>query len=300
MHFIHLEARRDSPWYLEVPPSPDLSPWVSHFRVIRGRAPASTASAAIRLLPDGCSGVVIDCGPSAQSSPPIFVGVMHTASVVTFDEHREVIGVRFRPGGALPFVTPSLDELTGRRVALPLLWGSLAQQMGNAVRSAASDERLSALERYLHGRIRQQQSTASRRRATMAREAALVSRAVAHLSRERAARVPDVAAALEVGPRRLERIFNRTVGVPPKVFHRMRRCCEAARLIRRTCGAHEHKPAERTVARCNWSAIGAEAGYADQAHFIREFRALTGVTPVAYAAEYHPVGFMQYDRIGAR
>jgi AraC-like DNA-binding protein len=225
---------------------------------------------------------------------------MQTASVVTLDERHEVIGVRFRPGGALPFVTPSLDELTGKRVPLPLLWGSLAQQMGNAVRSAAPGERISALELYLHGRIRQQQSTASRRRATLAREAALVSQAVTLLSRQRAARVPEVAAALGVGARRLERVFNRTVGVPPKVFHRMRRCCEAARLIRRTCGAPAHRAAERTVARCNWSAIGAEAGYADQAHFIREFRALTGVTPVAYAAEHSPVGFMQYDRVGTR
>ena len=93
-------------------------------------------------------------------------------------------------------------------------------------------------------------------------------------------------------------MFNRAVGVPPKVFHWMRRCCDAARLIRRTCGEPARRAAEWTVARCNWSAIGAEAGYADQAHFIREFRALTGVTPVAYAAECHPVGFMQYDRIG--
>ncbi|MAC27483.1 MAG: hypothetical protein CMH59_13550 [Myxococcales bacterium] len=30
--------------------------------------------------------------------------------------------------------------------------------------------------------------------------------------------------------------------------------------------------------------MAAEAGYADQAHLIREFRALTGMTPTAYAA----------------
>jgi AraC-like DNA-binding protein len=221
---------------------------------------------------------------------------MRTASVVTLDEMREIIGVRFTPGGALPFVAPSLDEFTGRRVPLPLLWGDLAQQMGNAVRAAAPAERIPALEAYLRGRMRQQQPAASRRQASMLREAALVSRAVTHLSHDTAVRVRDVSAALGIGARSLERMFNRTVGVPPKVFHRMRRCCEAARLIRRTCGKHAHEAAERTVVRCNWSAIGSEAGYADQAHFIREFRALTGVTPVAYAAELHPVGFMQYDR----
>lgn len=291
MRIAHPETEQDSPWYRESAPSADLSPWVSHFRVIRGGAPAG-----IRLLADGCTGVVIDCAAAVLPSPPVFVGVMRTASVVTFDGSREVIGVRFKPGGALPFVAPSLDELTGRRVPLPLLWGHLAQQMGNAVRTAAPEERIAALEVYLRGRMHQQQSAESRRQAIMEREAALVSRAVTHLGRDSAARVRDVAAALGIDARRLERIFNRTVGVPPKVFHRMRRCCEAARLIRHTCGEQANKAAERPLGRCNWSAIGAAAGYADQAHFIREFRALTGVTPATYAAEPHPVGFMQYDR----
>jgi hypothetical protein len=56
--------------YLELPPSPDLSPWISHFRVIRGQAASSVAPTTLRLLTDGCAGVVIDCGPSALSSPP--------------------------------------------------------------------------------------------------------------------------------------------------------------------------------------------------------------------------------------
>ena len=90
-------------------------------------------------------------------------------------------------------------------------------------------------------------------------------------------------------------MFNHAVGVPPKVFHRMRRCCEAARLIRHACGERLDKTRERNATPCHWSAIASDAGYADQAHFIREFRTLTGVTPVAYAAEQHPVGFMQYD-----
>ncbi|MEO8482487.1 MAG: AraC family transcriptional regulator [Acidobacteriota bacterium] len=122
-----------------------------------------------------------------------------------------------------------------------------------------------------------------------------MSQAIDHLGEDVRVRVSDVAAMLGVGERRLERMFNRAVGVPLKVFHRMRRCCQAARLIRRASVEHHHSTLEQNGTPGNWSALASEAGYADQAHFIRDFRALTGVTPGAYATEGRPVGFMQYD-----
>jgi AraC-like DNA-binding protein len=44
----------------------------------------------------------------------------------------------------------------------------------------------------------------------------------------------------------------------------------------------------------SWTGLAYDAGYADQAHLVREFRALAGVTPGAYAAERRGVGFLQY------
>lgn len=32
----------------------------------------------------------------------------------------------------------------------------------------------------------------------------------------------------------------------------------------------------------NWAALAADLGYSDQAHFIRDFKALVGSTPLAY------------------
>jgi AraC-like DNA-binding protein len=45
--------------------------------------------------------------------------------------------------------------------------------------------------------------------------------------------------------------------------------------------------------RQGWSALALAAGYYDQAHLIREFKALAGVTPRAFAAERAQVGFVQ-------
>jgi AraC-like DNA-binding protein len=167
--------------------------------------------------------------------------------------------------------------------------------MGEVVRSAPVSERIAALEDCLLAWPRRQRSAARRRQTVAARDSALVSRAIAQLDEQSGGRVRDVASALGVSERRLERVFNRAVGVPPKVFHRMRRCCEAARLIRQANGRQLPATRTRNVEPWNWPALASAAGYADQAHFIREFRALAGVTPLSYAGERRPVGFMQYD-----
>jgi len=79
-------------------------------------------------------------------------------------------------------------------------------------------------------------------------------------------RVTDVAAHHEMSTRALQRLFRRYVGAGPKwVLQRYRL----------------HSAAERIAAgdRGGWAEIAAGLGYADQAHFVRDFRMLVGVTP---------------------
>jgi AraC-like DNA-binding protein len=90
-----------------------------------------------------------------------------------------------------------------------------------------------------------------------------------------------------VGERRLQRAFDRSVGLSPKVLGRVLRLRQAVRRL---------ESAGRPL---SWAGVAAAAGYADQAHLIREFRALAGVTPAAYVRERRAVGFVQYPETAA-
>jgi AraC-like DNA-binding protein len=97
--------------------------------------------------------------------------------------------------------------------------------------------------------------------------------------------VRDAAAALGVNERALQRAFDESVGISPKGLARVLRFRQALRAI------------ERTVAgggQPSWTTIAYDAGYADQPHFIREFKTLAGITPAEYAREFGRVGFVQY------
>ena len=80
------------------------------------------------------------------------------------------------------------------------------------------------------------------------------------------ARVADVASRIGVGQRALERAFAETVGLRPKQLARVIRFGRARNALAKGRGAAE-------VALC--------AGYSDQPHMVREFRALAGTTPGA-------------------
>ena len=73
--------------------------------------------------------------------------------------------------------------------------------------------------------------------------------------------------------RALQRLFNEYVGIGPKwVINRYR--------------MHEALERVDQGGQANWAELALELGYFDQAHFIRDFKALVGCTPARYAGMY--------------
>jgi AraC-like DNA-binding protein len=70
--------------------------------------------------------------------------------------------------------------------------------------------------------------------------------------------------------RTLQRLFATYVGVSPKWVIQRYRLHEAA----------EQLAADPSI---NQASLAAELGYSDQAHFVRDFKRIVGMTPAAYA-----------------
>jgi AraC-like DNA-binding protein len=83
-------------------------------------------------------------------------------------------------------------------------------------------------------------------------------------------RVSQVCAQFDLTERQLQRLCARRVGLGPKWIIQRRRLHEAAEALR-------SGPA-------NLAAVAANLGYADQAHFTRDFKSVTGRTPGEFAA----------------
>ena len=83
-------------------------------------------------------------------------------------------------------------------------------------------------------------------------------------------KVDDLVRHFGTTARQLQRLFQRTVGVGPKWVIQRYRLHDAVERI------------GEGVA--DWAGIALELGYFDQAHFIRDFRAVFGTPPAAFAA----------------
>lgn len=245
------------PTYREHPPHPGLAGHVACYWTSRGAAPIPGAVHRHRVVPDGCTDFLIDYRTHQLRA----VGTMTRPLEVAQAGPVDVLGIRFRPGALPAFLDTPLDELTDRTVDLADAGDAETVRSLDAVFSiGGTAERLAHLDRVLGARL----SLGGNRVDTAALHvAALVGRSVGRTS------VAELAEAVGLGRRQLERRFRAAVGVSPGVAGRVTRFQAALRRLHAEPGV-------------SLSRAALDAGYYDQAHFTREFRALAGEPPGAY------------------
>ncbi|WP_444949562.1 AraC family transcriptional regulator [Micromonospora ureilytica] len=248
-------------------PAESLRPWVEHYWLIDWVLNAPFEQ---RVVPHPAVNVVFrrDDSDSDGDRPESgeVAGVGRDLFRITLSGTGRVSGVQFRPGGFHAFWQRPVSELTGRRVPLPT--GRLTHPgfpvcsggpAGPPTSAASDNERCRALDTLLTAWRPEPDPVAEE--AVRLAEAIRTDRTVL--------RVDDFAARHDVPVRRLQRLFMEYVGVGPKWVIRRYRLQEA---VEQAGGGP-----------MSWAGLAADLGYSDQAHLVRDFTAVAGVSPAAYA-----------------
>lgn len=224
--------------YLEYAPRPRLSDFVACYWFLE--TAESENSSTYRVLPDGCVDLIFDNGASADG---IFVGGMTKAVAVSLPPRARFFGVRFRPGGARPFVNFSLKEIIDAKANLADVWRNCDAEFSDVMRNADAKRQINAVEKFLIEKLASAEFPNSKIQAAVA---------LIH-SRNGNCSINSVSEKLGTSRQHLNRIFGEAVGLSPKTFTRIVRLRAALRLFRRS-------PVK------DWAFLALESGYYDQAH----------------------------------
>jgi AraC-like DNA-binding protein len=167
------------------------------------------------------------------------------------------VGASLRPGACEALFGIPADELSERHVSLEDVWGKAARSLSEQLQEPNDlERRLEILE----------SSLAERLRCDLA-----IHPAVTHALNRFSTTVDIGKIVGETGysHRHFIQLFRRSVGLSPRIYTRLLRFQTTLKHgIDKTRG--------------RWIDVALEAGYSDQAHFNREFRELTGISPTEY------------------
>lgn len=200
----------------------------------------------------------------------LLVGPQRGMSVQALTGDGWAVGTMLQPAVGRALAGGSVDRLTASAVPLAEAHGLDGAALAAAVRAAVGDDprddgaqraAVAAVERALRDLL------------PVDEEGLLVNAVVEHVEGDpRVQRVGQVCEKFALSERSLQRLTRSRLGLTPKWLVQRRRL---------------HEAAERLAAGTDvdLARVAAELGYSDQAHFSRDFRTATGLTPGRFAAE---------------
>ena len=235
-------------------PSGDLESWVEHYWVVEWDL-RGLPSKRVETLPHPSVHLIFQRGLGAR-----IMGVARGKFSRLLRGEGGIFAVKFTPGGFYPFLRAPVSSLTDRITSIRHVFGDDGVAISRAILDADDDSwRITIVEAFLRTRCQRDD------------DAERVAALVYTVAKDRTIlKLDDLVARCDANRRALQRLFAKYVGVSPKWVIQRYRLHEAAEQL--AAGGEVRQ-----------AALAADLGYSDQAHFVRDFKAIVGTTPAAYA-----------------
>lgn len=246
-----------------------------------------------RLLPDGAVEIIVDLtetpkrlfdrddhGRSRAFRKAWISGMRSDWIVIEAAPGSAMAVIRFRPGGAFPFLGFAIEGITDVVEHLPDVLGAASASLRDRILEAPSVAlKMAAVEAWLLERARGRLETNP-----------IVEYVTGRLFAPAGIRIADVVEEVGYSQRHLLGMFRRWVGLPPKQYSRIRRFQQVLSHVTRNGRPTDlesdlmlrgSRPPEP-----DWADVAAQHGYYDQSHLVRDFKEFSGMTPAAYVAAF--------------
>lgn len=219
------------------------------------------------IVPDGCIEMIFHYGDFYRQytengdsiiQPKCFVmGQLTHPLEIKPTGDTGIFSVRFQPDGFLPFATIPIKKMENKAVPLKELFGQDGQEIEQQILAAVTaSERIKRIETFLLNRLTDK-DTIDR----------IVKQTVETiLTANGQLKVDALSKQTNINRRQLERKFSSVIGLSPKQLSRTIRLQATLKMLLGKRSA-------------SLTALAYENEYYDQAHFIKDFKDLTGFTP---------------------
>ena len=170
-----------------------------------------------------------------------------------------IFSVRFHPNGFLPFATIPIKEMDNKAFSLKKLFGRDGKKIEQNILSASStSEKIKLIETFSLNQLGDDETIDRIVKSTVE----TIFTANGQLS------VDELSKQTNINRRQMERKFSSTIGLSPKQLSKTIRLQATLKML-------------LNKQFTSLTALAYENEYYDQAHFIKDFKELTGFTPTA-------------------
>lgn len=256
---------------MQISPSTDLSGVVRHYLLLNLQGPSAQK---LRLFSDGSIGIVFNsCCHLTMNSLPLpeafFYGQITEYKDIECQGPGQLIVVVLQPDGLRHLADLPAGELRNKAIPVFEILGTEGLAFQRAVTtSGTSREKINLIEDFLRKRLSRQSSVAD----------PLVALALSFVHQHKGIiSIQQLTHITYSHPRQLERKFNDVIGLSPKRF------CSIVRMHHFLRCLHS-VPLKAGLTSCAY-----DSGYYDQAHLIRDFKQISGLTPSEYLKNASPL-----------